>query len=130
MADKKSYTPEFKIQKGDAIRESLVFFISKEFDLLRDDLENKFDRVDAVGHSKQHKTKSGPKLPRICYRCKNAGYDNQRHPLAICPTVCMACKTVCKNSTHCSKILRKRANDANVEKWKKKGKTTRQCRVL
>lgn len=120
MADKKSFTPEFRIQKGDAIRESLVFFISTEFDLLRDELENKFDRVDAVGHSKQTKLKSGPRLSRVCYRCKNAGFDNQRHPLAICPTVCMACKTTCKNSSHCQKILRKRANDAEVEKWKRR----------
>ena len=62
MVDKKSYSPEFKIQKGDAIRESLVFFISKEFDLIRDDLENKFDRVDAVGHSKQHQDFSNAKV--------------------------------------------------------------------
>lgn len=119
-SDKKSFSPEFTIKKGDAVRESLVFFISKEFDLIRDELENKFDRVDAVGHSKARNLKSGPKLAKVCYRCQNAGIENQRHPVAWCPTICMVCKTLCKNNMHCKKILRKRANDAEVEKWKKR----------
>ena len=120
MADKKSFTPEFKIEKGDAIRESLVFFISKEFDLIRDDLDHKFDRIDASGHLKSKKMKSAPKLPRVCGRCKNVGIEDQRHSLNLCPTVCMSCKTLCKNGAHCRKILRNKANEAEIEKYRKK----------
>ena len=119
MADKKTFVPEFSIKKGDAIRESLVFFISKEFDMIRDDLERKFDRVDAVGHVKRSTMKTGPRLSRVCYRCKNAGIENQRHPLKICPTLCSSCKTTCSNSAHCMKILRKRANESEIEKYRK-----------
>ena len=116
---KKSFVPEFSVKKTDVIRESLVFFISSEFDLMRDELEEKFDRVDADGHSKNQKNKSGPRLGKICQRCKNSGLEDQRHPLAICPTICIACKTHCNTNTHCKRILRKRANDAAIEKWKK-----------
>ena len=35
-----------------------MFFISTEFDLVRDELESKFERVEANGHSKGQKVKS------------------------------------------------------------------------
>ena len=116
----KYFSPEFSIKKGDGIRESLVFFISSEFDKIRDDLDEKFDRVDAAGHSKSGKSKSRPKLPRVCYRCKNQGIEDQRHPLKICPSVCVSCKTKCSNNIHCRKILRNKANEAQIEYYKKK----------
>ena len=119
-ATKKTYVPEFTVKKNDVVRESLVFFISSEFDIVREELEERFDRVDAVGHFKNQRVKAGPRLGRICLRCKNAGLEDQRHSLAICPTKCAACKTVCKNNTHCNKILRKRANEVEIEKWKKR----------
>ena len=118
-AAKKSFTPEFSVKKGDVIRESLVFFISTEFDLIREEMETKFERVDANGHVKGQKMKSGPRFSKICSRCKNAGLEEQRHSLAVCPTVCIACKTRCKNNAHCRKILRKSYNDGQIEKWRK-----------
>ena len=120
MAANKSFKPEFSVKKGDAIRESLVFFISKEFDLIRDELTEKFDRVDAVGHLKRSKIRSGPKLARLCIRCKNAGLEKQRHSLMVCPSICSSCKTRCKGNAHCRRILRIKANDAEIEKNRKK----------
>ena len=125
---KTKWNPVFRINPiVDPIKDSAVFLISKDFEDVRDSLEKKFERIEATGFEKKGKENRQAKSAadrwgKICKRCKDAGFDDKRHPTKICPTPCVTCKTNCNNNNHCKAILRKRHSDSKREEYVKKRK--------
>ena len=122
------WNPVFRLNfNRDQVKESAVFMISKEFELERDNLEKKFERIEADGFERKGKENRQAKsaenrFGKVCMRCRDAGFDNKRHPINICPTKCVTCNTNCNNNQHCKSILRKRVSDSKRAEFAKKRK--------